>query len=138
MYIWDCEFINSVRTINIKTTVKRGGFVKNFLVYNCDLRSFAIRTKLDYNNDGESADHLTKIQNVRVEKVRFKRGDPALVDATQLDVPTVSLEGFDGEENFVDGVVFKDVVCEKTGDIEKDTPFISNVKNYQLDITEID
>ena len=138
VYIWDCVFLNSVRTINIKTTVKRGGYVKNFFVYNCNLRSFAIRTQLGYNNDGESAGYLTKIQNVCLEKVRFKSPDSMLFDASPFkDIPIVSLEGFDGEENYVDGVVFKDVSMERTGDKIKDTVYAVNVKNCCLDVTEI-
>lgn len=68
VYIWDCNFEKSLCGLHIKTTKKRGGYVKNVFVDNTSLASVNIRT-VHYNDDGESSNETTVFDNIVLNNV---------------------------------------------------------------------
>lgn len=68
VYIWDCNFEKSLCGLHIKTTKKRGGYVKNVFVDNSLLASINIRT-VHYNDDGESSNETTVFDNIALNNV---------------------------------------------------------------------
>ena len=134
VYMWDCEYLHSPASVNIKTTLKRGGFMRNIYVYNCDLLGFFVRTRLGYNNDGDGADSLTKIENIHLENVRLHSKD--IIRSNEfIEGKPIYVDGFDGEENFVNGIVFKNVSVAKSNDNKQMKAYICNAKNVKMDIT---
>ena len=92
VYVWDCNFEKSLCGLHIKTTKKRGGYVKNVFVDNTKIASINIRT-VHYNDDGESSNKITVFDNIALNNVYIagviyldeKRNEPceAIVIANQ-------------------------------------------------------
>ena len=68
VYVWDCNFEKSLCGLHIKTTGKRGGYVKNVFIDNSKLASINIRT-VHYNDDGESSNEITVFDNIVLNNV---------------------------------------------------------------------
>ena len=68
VYVWDCNFEKSLCGLHIKTTKKRGGYVKNVFVDDSKLGSVNIRT-VHYNDDGESSNQTTVFDNIALNNV---------------------------------------------------------------------
>ena len=68
VYVWDCNFEKSLCGLHIKTTKKRGGYVKNVFVDNTKLASINIRT-VHYNDDGESSNEITVFDNIALNNI---------------------------------------------------------------------
>jgi len=92
--IRDCEFTDSWG-INIKTTEKRGGYVRDIDICDSAFSSITVRTRLDFNNDGEGADSLTEIEGIKLENLTLggvfvdSKGERSLI-------PPIFIDGFDG------------------------------------------
>ncbi len=65
VFIYDNDFEKSLAGLHIKTTKKRGGYVKNIYVYNTKLAQIRIAT-VPYNDDGESSNQITTFENINV------------------------------------------------------------------------
>lgn len=68
VYVWDCNFEKSLCGLHIKTTRKRGGYVRNVFVDDTKLASINIRT-VHYNDDGESSNETTVFDNIVLNNV---------------------------------------------------------------------
>lgn len=103
--IWDCSFVNSWG-INIKTTDKRGGYVRDVDIRNSELSSITLRTRIGFNNDGEGAGCLTEIQGLHFEDLTLSGvssngvGEKSLIDPIFID-------GFEDEP--IRGASFKNI-----------------------------
>lgn len=74
---WDCDFSGSFFGLHIKTTEKRGGYIKNVTFSNSKISRLIMR-QVGYNDDGEGANCLTEISNVQLENVTliYSYNDP--------------------------------------------------------------
>lgn len=65
VYIWDCHFssTNGGRNFRIKTTRKRGGYVRNVKIKDSSFGDIRIWSGYTCNDDGESANTLTDLEN---------------------------------------------------------------------------
>ena len=127
VYVWDCEYLRSERAINLKTTVKRGGYIKNVSVRKCSLTSIGLRTAVCYNNDGEGAGVLTEISDLYFEDIRLKGNKEFLKESEPI-----FFEGF-SEEKKIQGLTLKNVRIENNnGETQRIT--IKNVENVVEDI----
>jgi len=133
VYVWDCDF-SKCMGMNIKTTVKRGGYIKNVRMKDCDCLSIYVRTKLDYNNDGEGAEELTELCNYSFENISLY-ADPSDSFAEEANIRKypVFIEGFEDEEGYVKNVSFKNIKVIKSGDDAADGFFIKNTKNISFE-----
>ena len=107
VYIWDCDFEKSIFGITVKTTKKRGGYVRNLVVQNCVAPRIMVRT-VGYNDDGESAKEIPALHNFTFENVTLT-GKYWLDEIRSEVCPVITLTGFDGQENALKNVVFRNI-----------------------------
>ncbi len=133
VYVWDCEYLRSSASINLKTTVKRGGYIKNVVVKNCRLMGVSMRTAVGFNNDGDGAGVLTKIKDLYFENLQLI-GNNLSWDGKKIQSVPIFIDGFEGEENHVNNVILKNVRVEKLKDGDTQKVYIKNVRNLTTDI----
>jgi len=114
--IVDCELGNLMHGLQIKTTPARGGYVENVLVKDCNLQKITMFTSLPYNNDGESATTLTKLNNFEFININMTNA--------KTDKPVIYLEGFNNPENYARDIKFKNIVLPVNSKI-----VVKNVQN---------
>ncbi len=104
--IWDCDVSHSRNGINIKSTVKRGGYVRDVSVRDCVVAAVCIHS-VTYNDDGEPAGEVPILEGFRFERLAIlgrywgQGGDIHQTDAIQI-------EGFDEPGHEIRDVVFCD------------------------------
>lgn len=91
--IWDCSFTDSWG-INIKTTDKRGGYVRDVDIRDSEFSSITVRTRIDFNNDGEGAGSLTEICGLHLENLELFGVSVNGAGEKSLIAP-VFIDGFD-------------------------------------------
>jgi len=99
--IIDCELGNLWFGLQVKTTEKRGGYVEDLLVKDCNLQLIKVVTSLPYNNDGESAPTLTKLRNFEFTNLNMTNA--------KTDQPVIYLEGFRDTANYARNIKFKNI-----------------------------
>lgn len=105
--IWDCDFSYSFFGVHIKTTRKRGGYVKDVLVKDSKISRVFIR-QVDYNDDGAAAKELTEISDITFDNVdiEYNSGDPNF----GLEADTyVYIKGFGDAADKVRNITLKNV-----------------------------
>lgn len=133
VYMWDCSFPTCMGT-NIKTTVKRGGYVKNVRVKDCDMLSVYVRTRLGFNNDGESADTLTELCGYTLENIHLY-ADPAeafIEDVRRRKYP-IFIDGFDDKSCPVRDISFKNITFERECENIRDSFYFNNAENVTFE-----
>ncbi|MBQ8685422.1 MAG: glycoside hydrolase family 28 protein [Clostridia bacterium] len=108
VYIWDCDFSSSYSGLYIKTTRKRGGYVRNVCVNDSKFVSVSVFSELTYNNDGESAAELPKVENIAVENVELT-GTRVFADGETENLDCIELFGLEEAAYHLENVKFKDV-----------------------------
>ena len=103
------------------------------MVKNCDLLCVSMVTSVGFNNDGEGADTLTKISDLRFENLRLK-GNTRAWNGEKIPSVPIFIEGFDEKENPINNVTFQDVVVEKLPNNEGQRMIIKNAENVTTDI----
>lgn len=75
--IWDCDFSASFFGAHIKTTKKRGGYIKDVELKDSRISRIMIR-EVGYNDDGEGSDTLTEISDIRFDnlEIEYAGDDP--------------------------------------------------------------
>lgn len=130
--IWDCNFFNGKSGFGMKTTRKRGGYVRNVRIRNCDFASVLIRADYPTNNDGESANELTQIENFSLENIKIKGVYPYLNKAEKYYY-TLYLCGFDEEEYYLNNFRLKNVQLYGRADGDMQSIKMKNVKNLSIE-----
>ena len=76
VFVWDCDMRdkNTLAGFRVKTTRKRGGYVKNVKVKDCRLEDIRIWSGYKCNDDGESSGTLTVLENFHFENITIKGG----------------------------------------------------------------
>jgi len=87
--------------LQIKTTEKRGGFIENVLVKDCNLQKVTMFTSLPYNNDGESAPTLTRLKNFEFANLNMTNAN--------TKKPVIYLKGFGDTVNYAKNIKFKNI-----------------------------
>lgn len=64
--VWDCDFAHTLYGLHLKTTAKRGGYVKDVFINNCIFSNVNIHT-VRYNDDGESSNQITVMENIQIQ-----------------------------------------------------------------------
>lgn len=101
--IWDCDLRNCYLGIQVKATKKRGGYVKNLYVSNCEMKTVYVRSSVGYNNDGEGAPYPPVFSDYYYENITlYGRGEKGKKDF-------VLIEGFDEEGYYLKNVRFNGV-----------------------------
>ena len=63
--IWNCDFERTLYGLHIKSTKKRGGYIKNIDVRDSIIARVII-DEVKYNDDGESSNNITEIENISI------------------------------------------------------------------------
>lgn len=122
--IWNCNLEISARGFEIKTTKKRGGFVRNISVKNCSLSRILIHT-VTYNDDGEAAKDLPVIEKCNFENIRLS-GIMHEKDGRCESCEAIKVEGLNSHDDRVRNINFKNISISGTTD---DLIDISHCKN---------
>ena len=133
--VWDCDFFAGTRGFSIKTTRKRGAYIRNVYVRNCRFPYVMLTSAYKSNDDGVGASDLTVLENVSFENVDIKGAYPYL-DRREIFFYTLIVCGFDEEESYFNNIKFKGVRIFSREDEELQSIKIKNVKNLSLENIE--
>ena len=107
--IFNCDFAQSYFGIHIKTTNKRGSYVKDVRVKDCITSTIYIH-RVDYNDDGESSNEITKFDNFTFNNVTITGisvKPPKIIQA----FPHIFVEGFEDYKVF-NNIYFNNIICQ--------------------------
>lgn len=129
IYLWDCDFTKSGRGFEIKTSKKRGGYIKNVNIIECKFPSILIGEVTKYNNDGEPALSLPVIEDINICKVQLT-GRSVYIDR-ELEKYAIQIEdhGFVGK---IRRVKIEDVEIAKKSTELNESIFIDIKEKYKL------
>ncbi len=106
--IWDC-CLNVGGGLNIKTSRKRGGYVRNVKAKDCVFAHIRIRTDYNCNKDGESANELTKIEYIHLENVESLGTSTAYYTFNKVSDHALRIVGFPEKEYHIKYVNLKNL-----------------------------
>ena len=130
--IWDCDFFDCKTGLTVKTTAKRGGYIKDITVRNCQVASLLVRSDYNSNDDGIGAEECTKVENLLFENITVKGTYPYL-DRSETYYYSIYLYGLEGEENYFNNLRFKNVQLYGREDGNIQYIKVKNVKNLSLE-----
>ena len=133
IYVWDCDYQESNLGVNIKTTTKRGGYVKNVKVKNCRFVGIGVRTKYGCNNDGEGSGQLTVIENIDIQDIYFYGRKPQHVICPENYRIPIYFDGFDDLP--IKNLKLKNLEIEPRPDGQPQKILLKNI--IGLDIDEV-
>lgn len=118
--MWDLNAENGSLGIQIKTTSKRGGYIKKVRVYDSVLPSVNVNASYMCNADGESAGYLTRVEDLSFENNLLTGEGKAIIYGDEnrdvvkaVEMPIIRVIGFDNDkENFKD-IRFKNCFVKK-------------------------
>lgn len=105
--VWDCDLSGLWYGVEVKTTLKRGGWVRGLRVRDTVMRRAVIRA-VPYNDDGIGTDTPPVLEDFRFECVRLFGGLPDDVDAG-APREAIHIQGLPAPATPIRGVVFRDV-----------------------------
>ena len=133
VYIWHCTMLNSWG-INIKTTAERGGYVRNVNVFNSSVSSITVRTRLSFNNDGESANELTELRDFRFVNLRLQGVFVnAYAGGRRSLIPPISIDGFADKSHPIENVLIRNIWIPEREDGTMQAIVGRNVKNMTIE-----
>lgn len=110
--IWDCDMGKSKQGLEIKASVKRGGYVRDVTLSNCIASRVLVHNEDSYNQDGEAAPTVPYYENIHFEHIRilgrhFRRThwEPC---------PPIEINGFDDEGRTLRNITFDQVSVDGT------------------------
>ena len=113
VYVWDCDAGTLLNGLSIKTTKKRGGYVKNIYVNNSTFTRLGV-IAVKYNDDGKGAKHPPFIGDFYLEDVVFT-GERVKEDGTAHEVEPIMLTGVDEGEYRIHNINLKNVTIDTNG-----------------------
>lgn len=135
VFIWDCDFFNAFTGFRIKTTRKRGGYVRNLRIDDCLFADVRVWTKYYSNDDGDGADKLTQLKDFRFENIEI--AGICIEGNKSYSVPAMTLMGFD--DNYIENVTLSNIKIHKKVDDTVQKLVIEDVKNLTVgNISSID
>lgn len=131
VFVWDCDYEESALGLNIKTTTKRGGYVKNVKVKNCKMVGIGVRTKYGCNNDGVGSGSLTVIEDICFEDIYFYGRKPNHIIVPDNYRDPIYFDGFDDLP--IKNLTLKNIYVQKRPDGEAQDVLIKNVEGLDVD-----
>lgn len=93
IYFFDCDFEKTRYGVQIKTTKKRGGYIKNVYVEDLLLPAINIRT-VPYNDDGEDSGKLAIFKNFHFKNITLSGVDVGNFGDEEIKVNHIEVKGF--------------------------------------------
>ncbi len=125
VYIWDVHIKHSSRGIRVKTTVERGGYVRNLVVSNCKTPALSIDTLYNCNRDGEVAGTYTQLENFYYENVE-------VMGNCELPFPGITFYGFDKPEHYIKNISLKNFTIHGKGSTLSQEMKVDNVRGISI------
>ena len=118
--MWNIDCEHSSVGFQFKTTRKRGGYIKKVRMYDSIVPCFNIKTSLGFNNDGEGAGTLSRIEDFLCENCiitgeRYSRvsiEEPP--EYNRSVVPAIAILGFDDRVDLIDNIVIRNCIIKQT------------------------
>ncbi len=132
VYVWDSDIVKIEEGIRVKVTKKRGGYVKNLFVYDCDLCSAVITSRYSCNDDGEGANQMPYLENFHFENATFT-GVSEYASGRCENVPCLSFIGMDSDDHHVKNVTVKNCVFKRDKDNQPAKLRFERVDNLVID-----
>lgn len=134
VFIWDCDMADGNRGFRIKTTKKRGGYVKGVHIKDCVFSGVRIMTGYDCNDDGQGSGEITKIENIQMENVTCKNLMNKLpMDNGFYEMPGFVVEGFEEKENHIKNVKISGLNVKKVFECSVSPIMIKNVTDFAIE-----
>ncbi|MBO5280829.1 MAG: glycoside hydrolase family 28 protein [Clostridia bacterium] len=121
--MWNIDGEHGSVGFQFKTTRKRGGYIKHVKMYDSIVPCFNIKTALNYNNDGEGAPTLSRVEdflcgNCVLTGTRYERtnaeGAPKYKSSA---VPAIAILGFDDRVDLIDKIVLRNCTVRPTAEV---------------------
>ena len=127
--IFDCDFTNTIYGLHIKTTKKRGGFVRNVVVDNASFPSINIRM-VPYNDDGKSSNELTEFKDFVFKNITLSGIMYEDVDKTDYSKYIIEINGFDDDKTKFSNFKFENLVFPES--FRNDKILTTNANNISI------
>jgi polygalacturonase len=122
VHIWDCDLSRSTYGVEIKGTVKRGGYVRNVKVDNCVVPRILVHS-VSYNDDGVGAQKPPVIENCKFENMWVKGVYPDK-KGTPVPCTAIELRGFQEEGHHLENISFRKIRLGTEGMDEHQTKLV--------------
>lgn len=134
VFIWDCDMSVGNRGFRIKTTKKRGGYVKGVRIRDCAFSGVRIMTGYDCNDDGQGSGEITKIENIQIENVTCKNLIGKFPTENGFyESPGFIVEGFEEKENYIKNVKVKRLNVKNVFECSSSPIVIKNVTDFAIE-----
>lgn len=107
--VQDCKAGPLLHGMQIKGTKARGGYVRNVIVADCQLRQITIFSAVNYNNDGEPAPEIPTFENFIFQNI-----DLSQASATE---PAININGFNDPGHRLRNVTFRNILMPETAKV---------------------
>ena len=107
--IWDCDMAYSEKGFEIKSTPKRGGYVRNVKIRDSVFPRVLVHS-VDYNNDGKSAESIPEIYNFSAVNVTLT-GKYQGADKKINQCNAIEIRGFENTEAVRDIEFKRILIC---------------------------
>ena len=117
--MWNIDCEHGRVGFQFKMTRKRGGFIENVRMYDSIVPCFNIKTALNYNNDGEGANTLSRVSDFLCENctITGRWFDRTNAEGTPIykseAVPAITVLGFDDRVDLVDNIIIRNCTIKK-------------------------
>lgn len=95
VYVWDCDFTKACFGVHLKSSPKRGGYVKNIFIEDSIFCKIQIGP-VDYNDDGESANALPVFRNIYFRNLTLTT--QSIMREKKERCKAIEIRGFDENE----------------------------------------
>lgn len=116
IYMYHLDFARTLYGLHIKTTLKRGGYVKHVFVNNATFPSINIRT-VTYNDDGEASKEVSKFNDFHISNITLTSVIYLQEDKTD-NCTAIQIEGFDKFDTFTNFYLNNITIMNHTNEIE--------------------
>lgn len=137
--MWDLNAENGSLGVQIKTTRKRGGYIKNVRVYDSVLPCINVNASYMCNGDGESAGYLTSIEDLAFENVVLTGEGKAIIYGDEnrntvkmIEMPIIKVIGFDNAQENFKNIRFDNCFIKKKAEKNRQKIEIDNLNGLIL------
>ena len=130
VYVWDCDIAQSFCGLEIKATPKRGGYVKNVRMYNCQCPMIAVHC-VSYNDDGDGSATPPVFEDFYFEDIAVTGVCILTTGETRLCSPIVVC-GFD-DTHTAKNIAFKNIIIQKREEAPVQTVELHFTQNVCLE-----
>ncbi len=130
VYVWDCDMRKADVGCSVKTTKKRGGYIKNIHFSKSKLARIRMRS-VPFNNDGEGAPEIPVFSDFYFDDICITGVSHEWRQAELKMFDAINLIGFD-EDQKIENINFNNITLDSEGFSDKQTISLSLLKNINF------